>query len=102
MLGRIINQLVSVMSKAQDAGQIDQAGALFHPHPEHADAVNEAVKAIQQLLIEQPGFAQVLRTASSTEDVRNELQKHGIEISSEALWRHRGSLLKDGQPTWRG
>jgi cobalamin biosynthesis protein CbiD len=93
---------MSVMSKEQDAGEIDKAGAPFQPHPEHADAVNEAIKAIEQLLNEQPDFAEVLRTASSTEDVRQELQKHGIEISSEALWRHRGSLLKDGQPTWRG
>jgi DNA polymerase I-like protein with 3'-5' exonuclease and polymerase domains len=90
------------MSTAQNEPSQEHLSHAFQPHPDHADAVNEAIKAIQQLLQEQPGLADVLRTASSTEDVRKELHNHGIEISAEALWRHRGALLKDGQPTWRG
>jgi hypothetical protein len=74
----------------------------FQPHPEHAEAVNKALHAIRKLLMEQPAFEDVLRAASSTEEVCRELHKLGIEISSDALWRHRGSLLKDGQLTWRG
>lgn len=74
----------------------------FHPHPEHAEAVNAALAAIHKLIEDQPNFAEFLRLTTSTEDVRQALHNHGIEISNEALWRHRGSLLKDGQPTWRG
>lgn len=74
----------------------------FQPHPDHAAAVNAALAAIQKLVDEKPDFAEFLRLTTSTEDVRQALQQYGIEISNEALWRHRGSLLKDGQPTWRG
>lgn len=90
------------MSMDQNNASSGHAVNAFQPHPEHADAVHEAIHAIRQLLLEQPKLADVLRAASSTEEVRNELRKHGIEISAEALWRHRGSLLQDGQPTWRG
>ncbi|MCS5699205.1 hypothetical protein NZK32_09160 [Cyanobium sp. FGCU-52] len=74
----------------------------FQPHPEHAEAVNQAIQAIQQLALDQPDVADALRAAASTDEARNVLLDHGIAISNEALWRHRGSLLKDGQPTWRG
>jgi hypothetical protein len=74
----------------------------FEPHPEHADTVSHAIRAIRKLLLEQPAFEDVLRSASSTEELRKELDQYGIEISVEALWRHRGSFLEDGQPTWRG
>ena len=47
--------------------------------------------------MDQPEFANVLRSSSSTEEVRLALLKHGIKISNEALWRHRGMLMKDGQ-----
>jgi hypothetical protein len=85
-----------------DTAELDSTGASFEPHPEHADAVNTALAAIHQLIDEKPDFADFLRLTTSTEDVRQALHNHGIEISNEALWRHRGSLLKDGQPTWRG
>ena len=74
----------------------------FESHPDHAATVHEAIKALKQLLLDQPDFADVLRSASSTEEARRALIEHGIEITDEALWRHRGMLLKDGQPTWRG
>ncbi|MFN9870697.1 MAG: hypothetical protein ACK55E_04570 [Cyanobacteriota bacterium] len=48
------------------------------------------------------GLADALQAAASTDEARTVLLDHGITISSEALWRHRGSLLKEGQPTWRG
>jgi hypothetical protein len=80
----------------------DQASHPFTAHPDHADAVNIALQEIQKLLIDQPDFATVFRSASSTEEVRLALLEHGIEISNESLWRHRGTLMKDGQPSWRG
>lgn len=85
-----------------EAGTMETTGPSFQSHPEHADAVSQALEAIQQLVAEHPDLLEPLRTASSTDDVRQMLRHHGIEISSEALWRHRGMLLKDGQPTWRG
>jgi len=74
----------------------------FQSHPEHAEAVSQAIRAIQQLALEQPDVADALRAAASTDEARHVLLAHGITISNEALWRHRGSLLKEGQPTWRG
>jgi hypothetical protein len=74
----------------------------FEAHPEHAEKVNRAIQAIQQLALDQPDVADALRAAASTDEARNVLLDHGITISSEALWRHRGSLLREGQPTWRG
>lgn len=69
---------------------------------EHANDVNKALEAIKQLAADHPEIVEPLRMASSTDDVRRILHDHGIEISSETLWLHRGVLLTDGQPTWRG
>jgi hypothetical protein len=80
----------------------DQTMPTFESHPEHSDAVNKALHAIQQLLIDEPEFTDVLRASSTTEQLRLALLEHKIEISNEALWRHRGMLMKDGQPSWRG
>jgi hypothetical protein len=74
----------------------------FQAHPEHAEAINQAVSAIQQLGESEPGFADALRAAVNTAEAQQLLHSYGIEISVEALWRHRGVLLKDGHPTWRG
>lgn len=90
------------MTASNREGEGAQEHPPFQPHPDHAEAVNHALQAIRQLVEEQPGFGDLLRSAPSTDVVRKLLHEHGIEISDEALWRHRGSLLKDGQPTWRG
>lgn len=82
--------------------QISSSDHSFKPHPEHADSIRMAVLAIQQLALEQPEFARRLRDMKTTEEARLALLEYDIKISHEALWRHRGSLLKDGQPTWRG
>ena len=73
-----------------------------HSRPEHAKAVTQALQDIQQLAIDQPNTADALRASESTDEARNVLHSHGIKITSEALWRHRGVLLSGGQPTWRG
>lgn len=77
-------------------------GNPFRTQPEHADIMRQAVLSIQQLVHDQPDVAAVLRSTTSTDGARKVLLSHGIEISNDALWRHRGSLFKDGQPTWRG
>lgn len=88
-------------SDSSDSGSL-AADHSFSSHPEHADAIHAAILAIQKLALEQPEFAKRLRDMTTTEEVRLELLSHGIDISAEALWRHRGLLLKDGHPTWRG
>lgn len=80
----------------------DRGNQPFEPHPEHADDIRNAIAAIQNLAEKRPEFAATLRQAETTEEARLVLLDYGIKISGDALWRHRGSLLKDGHPTWRG
>lgn len=61
-----------------------------------------AIRAIRKLGAEQPEFAAALRSAASTAEASALLKGYGIEITAGALWRHRGELLADGQPTWPG
>jgi hypothetical protein len=49
-----------------------------------------------------PAFATALRSTSTTEAAARLAQAHGIVVSPEALWRHRGTLTEAGLPTWRG
>ncbi len=49
-----------------------------------------------------PVFAKALRSTSTTEAAARLAQAHGIVVSPEALWRHRGTLTEAGMPTWRG
>jgi hypothetical protein len=74
----------------------------FETDPEHAAVVSEAIHAIRELVKDNPDFGDQLRLASSTDKVRKLLAAKGIDITDEALWRHRGALLGDGTLTWRG
>jgi hypothetical protein len=74
----------------------------FEADPEHAAAVSEAIHAIRELVQENPDFGDRLRLAGNTDEVHKLLAAKGIEITDEALWRHRGALLGDGTLTWRG
>ncbi len=74
----------------------------FEAHPEHAAAVNQAIQAIRQLVQDNPEFADEIRLAANTDEVRKLLKDKGIEITTDALWRHRGSILAGGNLTWRG
>lgn len=49
-----------------------------------------------------PVFARALRSTSTTEAAAQLARIHGIVVSPEALWRHRGTLTEAGLPTWRG
>lgn len=75
---------------------------VFEADPAHAAAVSEAIHAIRQLVKDNPDFGDQLRLAASTDAVRKLLAAKGIDITDEALWRHRGALLGDGTLTWRG
>ena len=97
-----INRNQEMVGSAPSDAPLSAEEHAFQAHPDHAEAVRSALDVIHQLVEDQPGFADLLRAARTTDEARKILLEQGIEITSEALWRHRGSLLKDGHPTWRG
>ena len=70
------------------------------PGVEHPSAA--ALHQLKELLKGDPAFAQALRATKSTEAAAQLASKHGVQVSPEALWRHRGTLISGGMPTWRG
>lgn len=70
------------------------------PEVEHPSAA--ALHHLKELLQGDPAFAQALRATTSTEAAAQLAAEHGIQVSPEALWRHRGTLVSGGLPTWRG
>jgi hypothetical protein len=67
---------------------------------EHPSAA--ALNQLKQLLQSDPAFAQALCACASTEAAARLAAEHGVQVSPEALWRHRGTLVSGGLPTWRG
>jgi hypothetical protein len=67
---------------------------------EHPSAA--ALHQLKELLQSDPAFAQALRATASTEAAAQLAAEHGVQVSPEALWRHRGTLASGGLPTWRG
>lgn len=61
-----------------------------------------ALHQLKELLQADRAFAQALSTTASTEAAARLAAEHGIQVSPEALWRHRGTLVSGGLPTWRG
>ena len=61
-----------------------------------------ALHQLKQLLQHDSAFARALRHAPSTEAAAHLAAEHGVQVSPEALWRHRGTLVSGGLPTWRG
>ena len=61
-----------------------------------------ALHQLKELLERDAAFAQSLGASASTEAAVKLAAEHGIVVTPEALWRHRGTLLSDGLPTWRG
>jgi hypothetical protein len=45
---------------------------------------------------------EAVQAAASTEAAAQLAAEHGVQVSPEALWRHRGTLASGGLPTWRG
>lgn len=70
------------------------------PKVEHPSAA--ALHQLKALLQSDPAFAQALRATESTEAAARLAAEHGVAVSPEALWRHRGTLVSGGLPTWRG
>ncbi len=62
----------------------------------------KALQEIKTLAQHDEAFAQALKASASTQEAAHVARRRGIRVSPEALWRHRGSLLVGGVPTWRG
>lgn len=67
---------------------------------EHPSAA--ALHQLKELLQRDHAFAQALRATESTEAASRLAAEHGVSVTPEALWRHRGTLMGGGLPTWRG
>ena len=61
-----------------------------------------ALHQLKELLERDSAFAQALRATASTEAAAKLAAEHGVAVTPEALWRHRGTLVSGGLPTWRG
>jgi hypothetical protein len=73
--------------------------------PAHANAhanATEALHRVKERALRDRDFAAALRTSDSPQAAADLAQRHGIEVSAAALWRHRGTLVHGGLPTWRG
>jgi hypothetical protein len=72
------------------------------PAPEAENPSAAALHLLKELLQKDPAFAKTMRTTASTEAAAKLAAEHGIAVTPEALWRHRGTLANGGLPTWRG
>lgn len=70
------------------------------PSADHPSAA--ALHQLKELLQQDSAFAQALRASTSTEAAAQLAAQHGVVVTPEALWRHRGTLVSGGLPTWRG
>jgi hypothetical protein len=80
-----------------------------HAPSRHQPAVSSAVASGQGALDvlrsrahQDPAFAAALRITASTQAAAQLAADQGIQITPEALWRNRGTLVSGGLPTWRG
>lgn len=76
----------------------ERSSTSTHAHPN----ATEALHRVKSLALRDPGFAGALQTSDSPQVASDLARQHGIEVSPAALWRHRGTLARGGQPTWRG
>lgn len=83
----------------QQRGPLATSPAIHH---QGAAMASDAVHQLKQLIHSNPDFAQALSHIETTEQAAELSHQHGLEISPETLWRHRGTLLEGGRPTWRG
>ncbi len=67
---------------------------------EHPSAA--ALHQLKEMLQSDPAFVLALHATASTEVAAHLASDHGVLVSPEALWRHRGNLVCGGLPTWRG
>ena len=69
---------------------------------ENAMTASQVLHELKQLIQDDPSFADALRRIETTEQAAELIRQHGLHVTPEALWRHRGTLVEGGRPTWRG
>jgi hypothetical protein len=71
-------------------------------HPQDAEIAPDVLHQLKQMIENDPAFADALRRIETTEQAAELIHQRGLEVTPEALWRHRGTLVEGGRPTWRG
>jgi 3-deoxy-D-manno-octulosonic-acid transferase len=72
------------------------------PHPEDTRMASDVLDQLKQLIQRDPTLADELRHIETTEQAAELIRQHGLQVTAAALWRHRGTLVQGGRPTWRG
>lgn len=72
------------------------------PNTPPAVSTSDELFHLKQLLLDDPAFADALRSTDTTAEAVDLICGHGIDVTPEALWRNRGTLVRGGRPTWRG
>ncbi len=70
--------------------------------PRDVESRVEALHRLKEVALGDDAFAAELRATRSTAEAATLAGRHGIAIPPAALWRHRGTLIPGGQPTWPG
>ena len=61
-----------------------------------------ALHDLKELARRDPAFTNALLATRSTQEAVELAATNHISVTPEALWRHRGTLMAGGMPTWRG
>jgi hypothetical protein len=61
-----------------------------------------ALHDLKELVRRDPAFTAALLATRSTQEAAELAAANHISVTPEALWRHRGTLMAGGMPTWRG
>jgi hypothetical protein len=72
------------------------------PNAKGAVMASDVLHELKQVVRDNPQFAAALCSADTTEQAAELVRRHGLMVTPEALWHHRGMLVEGGRPTWRG
>jgi hypothetical protein len=61
-----------------------------------------ALHDLKELARCDPAFSAALLATRSTQEAAKLAAANHITVTPEALWRHRGTFMAGGMPTWRG
>jgi hypothetical protein len=70
--------------------------------PRDVESRVDALHRLKEVALSDDSFAAELRVTRSTAEAATLAEQHGITIPPAALWRHRGTLIPGGLPTWPG
>lgn len=72
------------------------------PNTALAGSTADELHHLKELIHNDSVFAEALRSTGTTEEAAHLICEHGLDVTPEALWRNRGTLVSGGRPTWRG